>query len=443
MLNQHNHYTDLKYHRKHTILRNITVVIITLGLIGTTPTATFGKETKPPKPDTIVVRLDSASDSTVNSINAEYDTMTEQVITGIPGAYVLRTRDGRDAKKAAEKMRKDRRVLFAEEDMLTGAIDANPIGIGAWGEPTMPEYIGQDVVSLLGLPQAQAIARGADTTVAVLDTGVQLDHPGLVANLVQGYDFVDDDAVPQDVADGRDDNGNGRVDEVYGHGTHIAGIIHLVAPDAKIMPLRVLDADGRGSVISLALAIAYAIQNGATVINVSLGTDTDSALLRAMIDDATKHGILVVASAGNLDSDSPQYPAADACALGVTSINAADARSPFSSFGKWVDFSAPGEAIYSTFPTNAYAHWSGTSMATPFVAGQIALIRSAAPQLSIRDVVKAMQNSAVSIDKLKTNKHEKGRLGIGRIDIGTSVQMAASGRVDQSGPKKLKGGCLN
>ena len=82
-------------------------------------------------------------------------------------------------------------------------------------------------------------------------------------------------------------------------------------------------------------------------------------------------------------------------------------------------------------------------MATPFVAGQAALIHSIAPQFSIRDIVKVMQNSAVAIDKLKTNKHEKGRLGIGRIDIGTSVQMAATGRVDQSGKKKIKGSCLN
>ena len=415
--------------------------------VGAIPSPALGKSQPPPphrgKPDTIVLRLDPASGTAISTINNDYGTTTQEAIKGIPGAYVVKTRDGRDAHGVADKMSKDGRFLFAEDDMLAETVDANPARIGAWGMPVQPLYLNQDAVGLLGLPQAHAIARGAGTLVAVLDTGVQSDHPGLAGSLVQGYDFVDDDSTPEDIADGRDDNGDGRVDEVYGHGTHIAGIVHLVAPDAKIMPLRVIDADGRGSIISVAEAIAFAIQNGATVINISLGTAIDSVLMRSMVDDATGHGILVVASAGNLDSDIPQYPAADDCAIGVTSTSAADARSPFSSFGKWVDFSAPGEMIYSTFPVNSFAHWSGTSMAAPFVSGQIALIRSAAPQLSIRDVVKVIQNSAVSIDKLKTNKHEKGRLGIGRIDIGTSVQMALSGHIDQSGPKKIKRGCLN
>ena len=438
----------MKKQLSQSFFSGIATVVTTLSLIMATPAVVLSKGHKPPppkgqgRPDKIVLRVDLSQGDPINSINDDYSTTTLEAIANIPGAYVVKTQDGSDAQKALGKMQKDRRLIFAEVDMLTESVDANPHRIGAWGMLTPPEYVNQDAVPMLGLPQAQAITRGAGTIVAILDTGVQLDHPGLAGSLVQGYDFVDDDAVPQDVPNGQDDNRDGRVDEVFGHGTHVAGIIHLVAPDAKIMPLRVLDADGIGSVIDLAEAISYAVQHGANVINVSLGTSTPSALLNNVVDEASSRGVLVVASAGNLDSEAEQYPAADDCAVGVTSINAADARSPFSSFGKWVDFSAPGEAIYSTFPPNGYAHWSGTSMATPFVAGQIALIRSAAPQFSIRDVVKVMQNSAVQIDKLKENKHEKNRLGIGRIDIGASVQMAATGRVDQSGPKKIKGGCL-
>ena len=420
--------------------------VISVGLIATMPGSAMGKGAKPPKvrPDRIVLRLDLSQGNSIDPVNADYGTSAPEPIANIPGAYMVKTGYGVDAKHTADKMRKDRRVVLAEVDLPTDSLDANPYRIGAWGEPTPPQYLNQDAAARLGLPQAHAITRGAGNIIAILDTGVQLDHPALAGSLVQGYDFMDNDPVPQDERDGQDDNGNGLVDEVFGHGTHIAGIVHLVAPDARIMPLRVLDADGTGSVTILAEAIAFAIENGANIINISLGTSLESALLKNMVAEASSHGVLIVASAGNLDNEKPQFPAADGCAIGVTSINALDARSEFSSFGKWVDFASPGEAIYSTFPTNGYAHWSGTSMATPFVAGQAALIHSVAPQYSIRDIVKVMQNSAeASIYKLKENKDRKDKLGIGRIDIGVSVQMAATGIVNQRDSKEIKGSCFN
>ncbi|NJM39496.1 MAG: S8 family serine peptidase [Anaerolineae bacterium] len=388
-----------------------------------------------------MLRLDPGQ-SNISAFNVEYNTLTEEAITNIPGTYVVRTRDGVDAKKTLDKMLKDKRVVFAELDWLT-ALDANPARIGAWGEPTSPLYLDQDATAMLGLQQAHAITRGGGNVIAVIDTGVQLDHPALAGSLMPGYDFVDDDAVPQDMRNGLDDNGNGRVDEVFGHGTHIAGVLHLVAPDAKIMPIRVLDADGTGTLIDLADAIAYAVRNGANIINISLGTSIETALLQNQIREASSMGVLIVASAGNLDSEVEQYPAADACVVSVTSIDARDARSTFSSFGKWVDFASPGEAIYSTFPPNGYAHWSGTSMATPFVAGQVALIRSVAPWWSLLDVVAVMNGTAdKSIYKLKNNRDVKDRLGIGRIDIGASVQAAIAGQAYQTDKKKIKNGCI-
>jgi subtilisin family serine protease len=363
-------------------------------------------------------------------------------IKEMPGTFILKSRQEKDVSHIVNKLNKDKGILFAEVDLLTEAVDAAPFRIGAWGLPVQPQYLNQDVVTWLGLPQAHTITRGAGTVVAVLDTGVQLDHPALAASLVAGYDFVDEDADPQEQANGIDDNGDGRADEIFGHGTHVAGIVHLVAPEAKIMPVRVLDADGVGTLINLVKGIVFASQKGANVINISLGSTRASALLHIAVREAAQRGILVVASAGNLEREVEQFPAADDCAIGITSLDAREVRSEFSSFGKWVDFSAPGEAILSTFPVNTYAHWSGTSMATPFAAGQAALMRSVAPQFSVRDLVKVMQNTADdSIYKIKSNG--KNKLGYGLINIGASVQVAATGYVDLSGKKKIKGGCIH
>jgi subtilisin family serine protease len=333
---------------------------------------------------------------------------------------------------------KDKRLRIADGDSAVMVIGANPARSGTWGQPTPPAYLGQNAAQALNLPRAHQFGRGAGVVVAVIDTGVS-PHPDLLPNLMPGYDFVEGDADPSDARNGLDDNGNGRVDEVFGHGTHVAGVIKLVAPDARIMPLRVLDADGSGLMLDVAQAFAYAINNGAHVINLSLGSQAPSALLEDLVQQAAARNIIVVASAGNLADDREQYPAASSCAIGVISVDVVDNVSAFSNYGKWVDFSAPGEAIYSTFPPNGYAHWSGTSMATPFVAGQAAILRGIAPSMPLRTLVQAMDASATNLGKQKGYKSDQ--LGMGRIDIGASAELVASGDIDMSGQKKIKGGC--
>jgi subtilisin family serine protease len=418
------------------------VLILAAALLHVTGVYAGGKAGKP-RPDKVIARIDPASGVTIEKINEKYDTETVKPIKFIAGGYVLRTRDGRDARPVADKMEKDRQVLSAEVDLVSAPPEADPSNIGAWGFPDAAPYLNQDATSVLNLPKAHAVSRGADAVVAVLDTGVQLDHPSLAASLLPGYDFVDDDALPEDVANGADDDDDGRIDEAFGHGTHIAGIIHLVAPEAKIIPIRVLDADGNGYAADVAAAIAFAIQNAASVINLSLGTTVESRLVRSLVSEAASRGIVVVAAVGNTNGDDKQYPAADECALAITSVGPSGVRSPFSSFGKWVDFAAPGEAIYSTFPYSQYAHWSGTSMATPFVAGQAALIKSYALAFTVRDVARLIEQTAYTIDDLKLNKKFHDKLGVGRIDIGKSLETLASGSWHSSGPSDIKGHCIN
>jgi subtilisin family serine protease len=243
------------------------------------------------------------------------------------------------------------------------------------------------------------------------------------------------------VRDSVDNNNDGRVDEVFGHGTHVAGIIRLIAPDARIMPIRVLDADGGGRVMDVADALAYAINNGANVINLSLGIDEPSLVLRDMLQIAASQGVVVVASAGNLNSNKPQYPGAELCAIGVSALSQIETRAEFSNYGSWVDFAAPGEGIYSTFPDNSFAYWSGTSMAAPFVSGQVALIKSMAPQLSARDINEVIRTTATRMRKVSGPEKsvQFGRL----IDIGASVERVAFDRIKPSKSIDVTGKCLN
>jgi thermitase len=279
---------------------------------------------------------------------------------------------------------------------------------------------------------AHNISQGEGTTVAVVDTGAQLDHPALVANFegVKSYDFVDNDKNPSDRPVGKDADCDGDKDEMVGHGTHVAGIVDITAPAAKIMPLRVLDTEGYGNVFTIAKAVYFAENNRADVINLSLGSPSRSKLLQEVIKDATANGVLVAAAAGNSNIFVAEYPAAGngvvASADGlvaVTSVNMYEQKSDFANYGTWVDIAAPGESVRSAFPVSKYAYWSGTSMATPFVSGQAALIHAVYGKLDPAGVEKRIRCSARSL--LAKDPIYAALLGAGRADVGASLPLRA------------------
>jgi subtilisin family serine protease len=207
---------------------------------------------------------------------------------------------------------------------------------------------------------------------------------------------VDDDADPSEEANGRDDDGDGAVDESYGHGTFVSGIVTLTAPKAEIMPMRVLDSDGRGNLFVVAEAITDAVKAGADVINLSFGTDTrpDPTKLDDAIKFARTRGVVVTASAGNESSTAEEYPAALGEVVAVSALRADLGRlATFSNSGAWVDAAAPGVRIVGPVPNRRYAYWNGTSVAAPFVAGQAALIRSRRPLLDATQTVGAITRS--------------------------------------------------
>lgn len=221
-------------------------------------------------------------------------------------------------------------------------------------------------------PAAWDVTKGSSSVIAaVIDTGVQTDHPDLTGKTVGGYDFVDND--------------NNAYDE-QGHGTHVAGTIAAttnngigvagVAPEVKVMPVRVLDRNGSGTNDWVANGITYAADNGAKVINMSLGGPSGSQALQDAVNYAWNKGVVVIAAAGNSNTSSPSYPAYYPNCIAVAATDSNDARASFSNYGNWVDVAAPGVAIMSTTLGGGYAKYSGTSMASPHAAGVAALVAS-------------------------------------------------------------------
>lgn len=370
-------------------------------------------------PTQLVVKLNPTSGATIDTINTAYGTSTIQTLLNSGGVYLLQTPAAIDTLDLVEQMTGDTRLSYAEPNFYGELPEGGSRSKWAWAGSD-PAPIGtQYATTLLRLATAHTLSRGGQVIVAVLDTGVQLDHPMIAPRLTAArYDFVDDDPLPDEDFTNLDGNGDGLVDESAGHGTHVAAIISLAAPEAQIMPLRVLDANGRGNVFLIAEAIAYATQQGARIINLSLGAHMRSRLLGEAINTATTtHNALVVAAAGNLDSTELMFPAAEEAALGVTAVNRYRVKADFANYGPWVDIAAPGDEIYSAFPIDGYLYWSGTSMATPFIAGQAALLASRYPALTAHDLRRCILTTAQPLTP---------ELGAGLTDFVTSLTLAGT-----------------
>ena len=258
-------------------------------------------------------------------------------------------------------------------------------------------------------PEAWAISTGtSNVTVAVIDTGVDYTHPDLAPNYAGGYDYVFNDADPMDD---------------HGHGTHVAGTIAAamqnltgspgqaegvvgVAPNARIRAYKVCRSDGTCDDFAIQQAIARAISDKANVINMSLGDPSYSQSLDNAVQDAWNAGLVIVAAAGNSGTTDPLYPAAFDNVISVAAFDEDHQRASFSNYGDWVDISAPGNTIMSTYPmtmcgastvpgqTGCYTWLSGTSMATPHVAGAAALVWSRSDVRRNSQVVDILLSSA-------------------------------------------------
>ncbi len=234
--------------------------------------------------------------------------------------------------------------------------------------------------------------RGAGVNVAVLDTGIDTSHPDLQANIAGGYLAIHDGKYRRKTSYS-DDNG---------HGTHVAGIVAAVdnsigvagvAPGARLWSVKVLDSNGFGWTSDIVDALYWAIgtrsdavrDNDIQIINMSLGADSGSTVEATALADASTAGILLAAAAGN-DGSAVDYPAAYPEVVAVAALDSADAVPSWSSRGPQVELAAPGVSIFSTYKGGGYATLSGTSMASPHVAGAAALVWGAQPSLDAAGV---------------------------------------------------------
>ena len=275
---------------------------------------------------------------------------------------------------------------------------------------------------LVQLESAWAVTWGdPGVVIAIVDTGLDMNHPEFAGRIVAGFDFVNQDADPAD------DNG---------HGTHVAGIAAMaidgmgsagMCPSCSIMPLKALDGDKHGSWSAVAQAILFATDHGAHVINLSLGSNRSSTTAAAAIAYARDHGVVVVAAAGNDASDALYYPAAFDGVMAVVATDEEDQRWGLSNYGAWVDVAAPGVRIYSTYTqdgAHSYALMTGTSMATPFVSGLAALVVSAHPALTGEEVIALILEQADDLGEPGRDDH----YGYGRINAARTLGAESDGQ---------------
>lgn len=307
---------------------------------------------------------------------------------------------------------------------------------------TGAQFSGQYAAPLLGLDLAHGGSRGAGVVIAVLDTGIDGMHPALSGAVSpQGVSFVPGSSQWSDTGDGLDSDGDGLVDEQVGHGTFVAGLIRLVAPDSMLLPVRVLDSDGIANNFQIARAVAWSIDRGAHVVNMSLGEDYESITIMDVVAEANSRGVVVVGAAGNRATDDPkEYPASDLNAIGVTALDWSDARAPFANFGNQLDLAAPGDSlvmgpgadlaksIIGPVPGGGYGIWEGTSFATAFVSGTAALVRAQHPTwpnkavpagLIVDTVLATLADTGVNTDA--QNPGFAGQLGDARISAAAAV----------------------
>ncbi|MEK3917453.1 S8 family peptidase [Paenibacillus sp. FSL H7-0331] len=263
-----------------------------------------------------------------------------------------------------------------------------------------------------------AISKGSkDVPVAIVDTGVDLDHPDLKDQLISGYNVVNSEMSPMDDV---------------GHGTHVAGVIGAIVNNRlgvagmswynPIIPVKVLDQSGAGSTYAVAQGIIWATDHGAKVINMSLGNYADANFLHDAIRYAYDHDVVLIAASGNDNTEQPGFPAAYPEVFAVAATDANRNKASFSNYGDYIDVAAPGVNIASTYPHNQYAALSGTSMASPHVTALAALIRSVNPSLTNKEVMQIMRDTASDAGPAGKDKY----FGYGIIDVVAAVKSAVN-----------------
>ncbi|MBD3318449.1 S8 family serine peptidase [Candidatus Woesearchaeota archaeon] len=329
---------------------------------------------------------------------------------------------GADVQHAMNSLQHTPGVAFVEPNYI----------LEVQAHPSDPQYKDQYHLNTVNARQAWDLEAGnSDVVIAIIDTGVDWDHPDLAGNIwnntdeildgtdsdnngfvddIRGYDFVSD--VPNCVDADCDNEDNDPMD-FQGHGTHVAGIAGAVTNNSigvagmcrqcSVMPVRAgyKHVSGSGMLTSadVVQAINYAVDNGADIISMSFSATVSVESIKSALENAYDNDVVLIAAAGNSGSSSKEYPAGEETVLAIASTTSSDQRSGFSNYGAWIDLAAPGSAILSTTYNDSYGVISGTSMSAPLVAGIAGLILSKDSTLSNADVYSILRSSVITVDE--------------------------------------------
>lgn len=354
------------------------------------------------------------SQATLDSISDEFDLVWIDYIPAI-GAHLLAPQGtSADIEQLASDITIRLGVTYCEPNYILNSPEAvqqsqpfvDMVGIG--------NFESQEASVTVSLESAHLSFTGNAISVAVLDGGINFDHPLLAGVVFSGFDFVDNDSLAFDEAGGLNS----------GHGTFVAGITHLAAPDARILGYRVLDIDGSGNGFDIAKAIVKAIDDNCQVINLSLVMEGWHSGIADAIDYATLNNVTVVAAAGNDGAEQVRFPASHQQTIAVAALDTFLIKADFSNYGGQISVSAPGTEIYGPYLDTLFAFWSGTSFAAPFVSGQAALIYESNPAADPEFVGGIIRETAISV--AEQNPGFENKLGSGLVDAEASVRLAAN-----------------
>lgn len=347
-------------------------------------------------------------DKVVKALPAEPKARATLVQEGLNRIYRLKVDEKADLAQVIRTFESSPYVEYAEPNYIAHVFVT----------PNDSYWSSQWGMTKIEAPAAWDIATGSSSvTIAILDTGVDLLHPDLSGKLASGYDFANDDSNPQDD---------------HGHGTHVAGIaaartnngtgVAGLSWDAKIMPVKVLNDRGSGEYEDVANGIIYAVNNGAGIINLSLGGSAYSSVLKDAVKYAHDLGCVIAAAAGNNNS-SVSYPARYPEVIAVAATDSNDQRASFSNYGPEIDIAAPGVNIRSThwWGSSTYGWLSGTSQASPHVAGLAALVWSVNPGLNNTQVESIIKQTADDLGAAGRDNY----YGFGRINARRALKATA------------------
>ncbi len=346
---------------------------------------------------------------TKRSLNLRYRVTEKGAIPRIDVHILAVPRDKSVAEMVAV-YRKNPNVVFAEPNYIAQAemVPSDPY-FSNW----------QKGLQRMGAPAAWDLTTGsAEIVIAVLDTGVRASHEDLAGRLTAGYNFV---------------SGNDNTADDHGHGTRVTGIIAAATDNGRgvagttwqnlVMPVKVMGSNGSGTYSDLAKGIIYAADNGARVINMSLGGSNPSSALKSAVDYAHSRNVVLVAAAGN--SNGPvAYPAAYPNVIAVAAVDNSDNKASYSCYGPEISVAAPGSGVFSTVISGGYDVGSGTSFAAPFVSGLAGLVLSLDPALTPAQVQDIIERGADDVGEAGFDPYT----GWGRINMAASLSLLAGAK---------------